>query len=70
MKFSVEKATKSLVGSMASGEGLVNVYRGTGKVWVSPVAGTKDGDPKVMASGKSGSKEASSGGGLLGSILG
>lgn len=70
LKFSVEKTTKSILGSMASGEGLVNVYRGTGKVWVSPVAGTKDGDPKVMASGQSNTKEASSGGGLLGALLG
>ena len=28
---------KSLVGSAASGEGLVNVYRGTGKVLLAPV---------------------------------
>lgn len=69
LKFSVEKATKSLLGSMASGEGLVNVYRGTGKVWVSPVSGTKDGEPKLMSTGQSTSKEASSGG-LLGALFG
>ena len=28
---------KSLIGSAASGEGLVNVYRGTGKVLLAPV---------------------------------
>ena len=28
---------KSLIGSAASGEGLVNVYRGTGKVLMAPV---------------------------------
>ncbi len=70
LNFSLEKATKGLLGSMASGEGLVNVYRGTGKVWVSPVAGTKDGAPKTMASSSSSTKEASSGGGLLGALLG
>ena len=70
LKFSVEKTTKSLLGSMASGEGLVNVYRGTGKVWVSPVAGTKDSEPKTMASSQSTPKEASSGGSLLGALLG
>lgn len=70
LDFSVEKATKGLMGSMVSGEGLVNVYRGTGKVWVSPVAGTKDSAPKTMASSTSATKEASSGGGLLGAILG
>lgn len=38
LDFTVEKTTKTLVGSAASGEGLVNVYRGTGKVLISPVA--------------------------------
>ena len=70
LSFNVEKATKSFIGSMASGEGLVNVYRGTGKVWVSPVAGTGDGAPKTMASSSAPKKEASSSGGLLGSLLG
>ena len=32
LKFTVERSSKSLVGSAVSGEGLVNVYRGTGKV--------------------------------------
>ncbi len=70
LEFSVEKATKGLLGSMASGEGLVNVYRGSGKVWVSPVAGTEDGRPKTMASSQNSTKEASSSGGFLGSLLG
>jgi len=37
LEFTVEKSTKSLVGSAISGEGLVNVYRGTGKVLMAPV---------------------------------
>ncbi len=37
LNFTVERSTKSLIGSAASGEGLVNVYRGTGRVLVSPV---------------------------------
>lgn len=37
LNFTVERSGKSLIGSAASGEGLVNVYRGTGKVWVAPV---------------------------------
>lgn len=37
LKFTVERATKSLMGSAVSGEGLVNVYRGTGKVLMAPV---------------------------------
>lgn len=39
LDFTVEKAGKSFLGSMASGEGLVNVYRGTGKVLIAPVPG-------------------------------
>lgn len=37
LNFTVERSGKSLLGSAASGEGLVNVYRGTGKVWLTPV---------------------------------
>lgn len=40
LDFTVEKAGSSLIGSAVSGEGLVNVYRGTGKVLMSPVAPT------------------------------
>jgi uncharacterized protein (AIM24 family) len=36
LNFTVEKTTKTLIGSAASGEGLVNVYRGTGKILVRP----------------------------------
>lgn len=37
LNFTVEKASKTFMGSAASGEGLVNVYRGTGKVLMAPV---------------------------------
>lgn len=37
LTFTVEKSTKSLIGSAASGEGFVNVYRGTGRILVAPV---------------------------------
>lgn len=37
LQFTVERSGKSLIGSAASGEGLVNVYRGTGKVLMMPV---------------------------------
>lgn len=39
LQFTVEKSTKSLIGSGISGEGLVNVYRGSGKVLLAPVNG-------------------------------
>ena len=38
LEFTVEKAGKSLIGSAASGEGLVNVYRGSGKILMAPTA--------------------------------
>lgn len=37
LNFTVERSGKSLLGSAASGEGLVNVYRGTGRVWLAPL---------------------------------
>lgn len=37
LDFTVERSGKSLIGSAASGEGLVNVYRGTGKLLLAPV---------------------------------
>ncbi len=36
LKFTVERSGKSLIGSAASGEGLVNVYRGTGRILMAP----------------------------------
>lgn len=39
LNFTVERSGKTLIGSAASGEGLVNVYRGTGKVLLAPVQG-------------------------------
>lgn len=39
LQFTVEKSTKSLIGSGISGEGFVNVYRGSGKVLLAPVNG-------------------------------
>lgn len=37
LDFTVERSGKTLIGSAASREGLVNVYRGTGKVLLAPV---------------------------------
>ena len=37
LSFTVERSAKTLVGSGLSGEGLVNVYRGTGKILMAPV---------------------------------
>lgn len=37
LDFRVEKSSKNLVGSAVSGEGFVNVYRGTGKILIAPI---------------------------------
>lgn len=37
LEFTVERSGKTLIGSAASGEGLVNVFRGTGKVLIASV---------------------------------
>lgn len=38
LEFTVEKTTKSLIGSAISKEGFVNVYRGTGTILMAPTA--------------------------------
>lgn len=38
LELRVEKSGKSLIGSAVSGEGLVNVYRGSGRILLAPVA--------------------------------
>ena len=37
LSYSVQRATKSLLGSATSGEGMVSVYEGTGTVLISPM---------------------------------
>ena len=37
LDFTVERSSKTLIGSMVNSEGLVNVFRGTGKVLMSPI---------------------------------
>ena len=39
LQFTVEKSSKSIMGSLVSGEGFVNVYRGTGKILMAPLTG-------------------------------
>ena len=36
LQFTVERSSKTLLGSAVNGEGLVNVFRGTGRVMISP----------------------------------
>lgn len=64
LNFTVEKSTKSLLGSFISGEGVVNVYRGTGKILMAPVA------PGTLTKSNNQPSEAekTSSDGLVGSI--
>ena len=36
IEFTVEKSSKSITGSLTNGEGIINVYRGSGEVWLIP----------------------------------
>ena len=62
LDFTVERSGKSLIGSAASGEGLVNVYRGTGKILLAPTA-SDYANPVASSSntGESQSKTSSTG---------
>ena len=64
LQFTVEKSTGSLLGSAVSGEGFVNVYRGSGKILLAPtVAGTTmSGANSPKESGSTSSK------GIVGSM--
>ena len=70
LDFTVERTTKTLIGSAATNEGLLNVYRGTGKVLMSPVAAT---DSLYNATSDSSAKAADTSSNVMnaaGSILG
>ena len=67
LDFTVERTTKTLIGSAASGEGLLNVYRGTGKVLMSPVAPTNS---LSAATNTVGAKAADTTSNTLGSFVG
>lgn len=51
INFTVERSAKTLIGSAVSGEGLVNVYRGTGTVWLAPTIKVYDAINKSRALG-------------------
>jgi len=65
LDLTVERSSSSLVGSLVNKEGLVNVYRGTGKVMMTPtVPGT------LMAGGNVPDKESEGGSAAKGVISG
>lgn len=63
LDFTVEKSGKSLIGSAVSGEGLVNVYRGSGKILLAPTASNFTANPAASSSntGESQSKTSPTG---------
>ena len=70
LEFTCERSSKSLIGSMVNGEGLVNVYRGTGRILMAPtVPGTtmKGGSAKEAATGGAKGQEGVKG--AIGSIF-
>lgn len=70
LDFTVERTTKTLIGSAASGEGLLNVYRGTGKVLMSPVAPTNSLFSSTNSvSAKAADTKSNTLGGIIGGIL-
>lgn len=65
LQFTVEKSSKTLIGSLASGEGVVNVFRGSGKILMAPVAfGTL-----MNQKNSSDEPKKTSSGGLIGSVI-
>ena len=66
LNFTVEKAATSLIGSGLSGEGFVNVYRGTGKILMAPTITGTVHDDKTAGPKQT---EASSSQGLVSSLV-
>ena len=73
LAFTVEKSGKSLLGSAVSGEGFVNVYRGSGRILLAPTASERKANPtdSSIAKGNSQSKmgKASKAFGALSDVL-
>ncbi|MGG7059416.1 AIM24 family protein [Clostridium nigeriense] len=42
IEFTVEKSGTTLIGTALNGEGLLNVYKGTGEVWLAPTSSVYD----------------------------
>lgn len=70
LKFTVERSGKTLIGSAASGEGFVNVYRGTGKILLAPIDKTVGDFPISTTAPSAPASAGTKTGGALSSILG
>lgn len=72
LEFTVEKSTKGLIGSAVSGEGFVNVYRGTGSILLAPTIKEGSSKPSDSNSNKGPSQAHTQGAsvsGVLGGIM-
>jgi len=70
LDFTVEKSGKSLLGSAVSGEGFVNVYRGSGKILLAPTAANFSANPAASSSNTGESQSKTSATGTAGKALG
>lgn len=61
LQFAVEKSARGLIGAAKTGEGFVQVYRGSGRVWLAPT---------LPVSGGAGMGAGGLGGGVLREVLG
>jgi len=60
LEFTVEKSGKSLLGSAVSGEGFVNVYRGSGRILLAPTINDWKANPADSSSAKAESQSKTS----------
>lgn len=70
LQFTVEKSTKSLIGSAVSGEGFVNVYRGTGRILMAPTAKNVLANPTDSSSANAESKSKTQTKSNIGKVFG
>ena len=66
LDFTVEKSGKSLLGSAVSGEGLVNVYRGSGRILLAPTAANYNISPATSSSAATAQSQSKTNQGTLG----
>ena len=69
LSFTVEKSSKSVLGSLVSGEGLVNVYRGKGRVLLAPTTFGTTMSQKNSTNEPAKTNSAGILGGVVGSML-
>lgn len=66
LDFTVEKSGKSLLGSAVSGEGLVNVYCGSGRILLAPTAANYNISPATSSSAATAQSQSKTNQGTLG----